>query len=116
MNLAHNGLNDTQERRVPARQVGKTAIGMEEREAFTDQAIEFRNRLATAFRRPFPASILFDHPSLDRLCDHIEAAVFPKETSEAPTETSAPGSDLLADLEQLSEDEVDRMLGSRMNT
>ena len=80
-------------------------------------AIEFRNRLATAFRRPFPASVLFDHPSLDRLCDHIEAAVFPKETSEAPIETDpAPGNDLLADLEQLSEDEVDRMLGSRMNT
>ena len=74
-------------------------------------AIEFRNRLATAFRRPFPSSVLFDHPSLDRLADHIDASVF-----QATVKTAAPVNDLLTDLEQLSEDEVDRMLGARMNT
>ncbi len=73
-------------------------------------ALEFRNKLGVAFRRAFPASLLFDHPTLNRLAEHIHLTIFPATAAEQPSH----GLDLVAELAELSDEEVDRQLNSRM--
>jgi hypothetical protein len=102
-------------------------------------AIELRNSLATLFARKFPSSLLFDYPSLRALARFIEQEIFPANTEEPispnTAETAAPmhialagfgqaGSGMTADndsstdplsildeIEQLSDVEVDTLLG-----
>ncbi len=35
-------------------------------------AVELKNALETALRVPLPASVTFDHPSVDRLTDFLD--------------------------------------------
>jgi acyl transferase domain-containing protein/NADPH:quinone reductase-like Zn-dependent oxidoreductase len=74
-------------------------------------SVELRNTLATALAAPLPATLLFDHPTVDALTDHLLAAVLAPEEDPAPAVAAAPG--LVTAIEDMSDDEVDRLLAAR---
>jgi acyl transferase domain-containing protein len=65
-------------------------------------AVEFRNQLATALKRPLSATVLFDHPTIAALADFLEGPETPA--------TAKRSDDLLEGLEVLSEDDAAQML------
>lgn len=88
-------------------------------------AVELRNALGSDARRRLPATLLFDHPTLAALTDHLLELLFPAEAPtpgpkgsdpgpdpSTPRPTTGPGS--LDAVESLSDDEVDRLLAERL--
>ncbi|MBP7570508.1 MAG: SDR family NAD(P)-dependent oxidoreductase, partial [Acidobacteria bacterium] len=80
-------------------------------------AVELRNALGAAIERPLPATLLFDHPTIDALVAHLGTLL-------APEGQPAPGgppsgaalsatSQVLAGIDGLSEEEVERLLTER---
>lgn len=74
-------------------------------------AVELRNSLGGALGRSLPATLLFDHPTLEGLAGFLEHLLTPSE----PKPQTAEGTDgrppiLAADLEQLSEAEAEALL------
>ena len=83
--------------RWPLRELGMDSLMM----------VELRNAIGTAFDRPLAATVVFDHPTLDALADHL-MAVWPglQEPAEA-----APPSDNAADaVRALSEEQAEAEL------
>ena len=82
-------------------------------------AVELRNALGSAIGRSLPATLLFDYPTIDALTDYLLNDVFRMyeeagEGGEAPSEEAvAAGPSLVASIEELSDDEVDRQLAAR---
>jgi NADPH:quinone reductase-like Zn-dependent oxidoreductase/SAM-dependent methyltransferase len=78
-------------------------------------AVELRNLLGRAISRSLPATLLFDYPSIAALTDHF-ATLLEIEAEEMPAAAPAPvdGEGLLDRVEDLSEDELDRLLAERM--
>jgi hypothetical protein len=79
-------------------------------------SVELRNTLSSAIGQPLPATLLFDYPTIDALTDFLlkdklDVAGDAEEVVTAPTET-APTS-MLDSIENLSDDEVDRLLSAR---
>ncbi len=71
-------------------------------------AVDLRNRLETALSFALPATLLFDHPTLEELALHLESQL-----DAGPAPAAAPttsGADLLAELEELSDEEAERLL------
>ncbi len=78
-------------------------------------AVELRNTLGTALGLALPATLLFDHPTLDALTDHLMAELFPVA---APDITAGPraapaASTIVGAIEDLSDEEVERRLAAR---
>ncbi len=67
-------------------------------------AVDLRNRLESALERSLPAALAFDHPTLDALTEYVLAGF---EQGDATSEDA-----LRADIEQLSEAEVLRLLAA----
>jgi acyl transferase domain-containing protein/acyl carrier protein/phospholipid N-methyltransferase len=79
-------------------------------------AVELRNTLGTALRRSLPATLLFDYPTIDALTDFILHQVLGTEVVAPPAAApaQAPGSaSLVGAIEDLSDEEVERMLAAR---
>jgi hypothetical protein len=79
-------------------------------------AVELRNTLAHALARPLPATLLFDHPSLDALTDHLLGQLWTAEPPrfEASTAATAVSASTIIDsIEDLSDAEVERQLAAR---
>ncbi|MFM8332039.1 MAG: acyl carrier protein, partial [Candidatus Methylumidiphilus sp.] len=78
-------------------------------------AVELKNRLTAALACPLPATLLFDYPTLDALAGHLCAAV-PDLASDpaAPAESQAPADSRAADLEQMSQDELEDLLATKL--
>ena len=76
-------------------------------------SVELRNTLGTAIGKPLPATLLFDHPTVDAL-----TAVLVRElglegaTRPGPSSAPAPGG-VLEVIEDLTDEEVDRRLALR---
>jgi polyketide synthase 12/myxalamid-type polyketide synthase MxaB len=81
-------------------------------------AVELRNVVGQAVGRALPAAVLFNYPSADALAGHLLRDVLRLEEEQpAPPPTQArAGEDLLDQLEQMSDDEVERLLGERANS
>jgi acyl transferase domain-containing protein/ubiquinone/menaquinone biosynthesis C-methylase UbiE len=80
-------------------------------------AVELRNTLATALGRSLPATLLFDHPTIDALTDHLlrELSTFdtPQVEVTGPATPASP-STIVASIEDLSDAEVERQLAARL--
>jgi acyl transferase domain-containing protein/acyl carrier protein len=74
-------------------------------------ALEVRNQLGAALGVALPASLALDHPTLERLTDHLLAVVFGAETNgEAEAPASVELSELLEEIETLSDDDLQARL------
>lgn len=79
-------------------------------------ALELRNRLERGLGRALPATLLFDHPTIEALVDYLA----PLATAAAPGEppaAPAPADDdhTLEQIDQLSEDEVEALLLEKLS-
>lgn len=81
-------------------------------------AVELRNALGRALGRSLPATLLFDHPTLEALVVRLRREVLEEEV--APTSEPAEDSEdddldaTLAGIEQLSEAEAEALLAERL--
>ncbi len=77
-------------------------------------AVELRNTLGSALGRSLPATLLFDHPSIAALTDFLLAELFAAPAAEAaPVQAPQRGDALVGAIEELSDDEVERLLAQR---
>ena len=85
-------------------------------------AVEFINQLRASLRHPFPFTIAFEYRTIDALVEYLQAEIIPNLLGVA-TETTTAGDELvpqptddpvqlLNNLDDLSDDEVDRLLQS----
>ncbi|CAG0930616.1 partial Phenolphthiocerol synthesis polyketide synthase type I Pks15/1, partial [Planctomycetaceae bacterium] len=86
-------------------------------------AVELRNLLGTglALKRKLPATLVFDYPTLEALADYVAREVLPSpaEKPAGPTETLAQvepvsRANVIGTIEELSDEEVDRLLAEKM--
>jgi acyl transferase domain-containing protein/NADPH:quinone reductase-like Zn-dependent oxidoreductase/acyl carrier protein len=80
-------------------------------------AVELRNALASTAGQNLPATLLFDYPTVETLTDYLSRRVLGlEELAEAPTErrsTGSAGLDVLDQIENLDDDEIERLLKQR---
>jgi acyl transferase domain-containing protein len=80
-------------------------------------AVDLRNGLGSALGRNLPATLLFDYPTVIALAGYLSRSVLGLD--ETPPGTVRPpspvpsGSDMLDQIENLDEDEIDRLLNER---
>jgi acyl transferase domain-containing protein len=102
------GLNAS---RLPDRRVPLSDIGLD-----SLMAVELRNSLAGAVRRPLPATLLFDYPTIDALVDYLATPDLGFEAAVPAPAPSADQDDSLSRVENLSDEEVDRLLSRTTGT
>jgi NADPH:quinone reductase-like Zn-dependent oxidoreductase/SAM-dependent methyltransferase/acyl carrier protein len=84
-------------------------------------AVELRNTLATALGQTLPATLLFDYPTIDALTDFILTDVLGLGDDTTPITAAshtlpvAAAAQLVTTVEDLSDDEVERLIASRAN-
>jgi len=78
-------------------------------------AVELRNRLGSglALRRSLPATLVFDHPTMEALARYLEQTVAPPPATEAPAAVPEP-TDALGTIDELSDEEVDRLFAAKL--
>ena len=80
-------------------------------------AVELRNTLSSAVGQPLPATLLFDYPTIDSICDYFVSNVLriagDDELVSDEIETLVEF-DLVGSVEGLSDEEVDRLLATRI--
>ena len=83
--------------------------------------VELRNTLGSALGQPLPVSLLFDYPTLDLLTDYLLEEVLmtaiPRSADAPPGSPAVPATageyDAIDLVDDLSDEEVDRMLAAR---
>ena len=82
-------------------------------------AVELRNTLGSALGRSLPATLLFDHPTLDALTDHLLGELFPGSAT-SPTvageDTPSAAHRIVGSIEDMSDEEVERKWAERTRT
>jgi polyketide synthase 12/myxalamid-type polyketide synthase MxaB len=86
-------------------------------------AVEFRNALATAVGDRLPATLLFSYPAIDDLTRFVEGLLFPvgqnrnsqaaAQAAPRDSEPATAASDVLNAIDELSDEEVDRLLAEK---
>jgi acyl carrier protein len=85
-------------------------------------AVELRNVLKAdlALEAGLPATLVFDYPTVDAIATYLVGPVLGLATEEAEiaeqTDTVETTNGVLSRVEQLSDDEVDRLLGERLGS
>jgi len=80
-------------------------------------SVELRNRLSVVVGKPLPATLLFDHPTLDALTDHLCGVLgldghAAARRDEGMAQQPSPG--LVEAIEDLSDDDVERLYAARL--
>ena len=76
-------------------------------------AVELRNMLSSSLKldRNLPATLVFDYPTVNALTDYLAQDLLQEELRNTPTvKAPTPDADLVKNIENLSDEEVDRML------
>jgi polyketide synthase 12/myxalamid-type polyketide synthase MxaB len=98
--------------RTPDPRKGLPAMGMD-----SLMAVELKNRLQSGVGQPLPATLTFEYPTIEALAGYLAAAVFGLEppTSREMTDVELSGdtTDVLDRIEQLADEDVDRLLARR---
>jgi acyl carrier protein len=80
-------------------------------------AVEVRSVLGAALGRTLPASLLFDYPTLDAIAGYLGREVFKAEPwVRMETAAGAPVGDALSSIEQMDDEEVERLLAGRLSS
>jgi len=74
------------------------------------QALELRLAIATKLARPLPATLLFDHPTLKALADHLLSELGFTKTEKRADAADASRAQQVAQLEQLTQEEAEALL------
>ncbi len=78
-------------------------------------AVELRNVLSTSVGRPLPATLLFDYPTLDAIAGFLGRELgLASAPAEAPASLPEAPSQVVDRIEDLSDDDVDRLLAERL--
>ena len=77
-------------------------------------ALDLKNRLQASLMRDVPAAALFEHSTIASLTDYILHELLELSASEIITTTPRAKTDVVADIAELSEAEVERLLAERM--
>ncbi|SCL23245.1 Acyl transferase domain-containing protein [Micromonospora pallida] len=76
-------------------------------------ALEFKNRVQATFDHEMPTTLLFNYPTVDAVVGYLDTVLFgqrqPEPESPPPTDSGDDLEALLDNLEQLSDDEIDRL-------
>ena len=76
-------------------------------------AVDFRNALASTVKQNLPATLLFSHPSVEDLTSYLAEILFPAPPV-AEAERISNGSRMLEQIEDLSDEEVERQYAQNM--
>jgi NADPH:quinone reductase-like Zn-dependent oxidoreductase/acyl carrier protein len=85
-------------------------------------AVEMRNAIASAIDQTLPASLIFDHPTVEQLAEFIGESLAGSAAAPASAvvaaataaDDSAAAATLLSGLDQMSEDRIDELLNSML--
>jgi len=98
--------------RTPDPRKGLPAMGMD-----SLMAVELKNRLQDSVGQALPATVTFEYPSIEALAGYLAAEVFgfepPLARETAEMELPGDAGSLLDRIEQLADEDVDRLLARR---
>jgi acyl transferase domain-containing protein len=81
-------------------------------------ALEFKNRVQTAFDHAMPSTLLFNYPTIEAVVEYLQQTVFGEQQAAAPLPPQPVTTDhlesLLDNLEQLSDEEIDRLFADKL--
>jgi len=92
--------------RVPLNEMGLDSL----------MAVELRNLLGNGLglKRSLPATLVFDYPTVEAIADYLARDVLALQSAEAEAAAPTNAPDVVESIEDLSDDEVDRLLQERM--
>jgi len=78
-------------------------------------SVELRNRLTSAFAlaRSLPATLVFDHPTIDALARHLQGLLFADDTPATAPAATAPAADAVQAIDDLSDDQIEALFARR---
>ncbi|HET8683329.1 MAG TPA: SDR family NAD(P)-dependent oxidoreductase, partial [Micromonosporaceae bacterium] len=76
-------------------------------------ALELKNRVQAAFGHELPSTLLFNYPTIEAVAKYLQETVLAGEQATAQPEHSDHLESLLGSLEQLSDEEIDRLFADR---
>jgi acyl carrier protein len=75
-------------------------------------ALEFRNALSRGVGRPLPATLLFSYPAIEDVASYLARLLFGETHPEIETAPTGGTEDVLDNIEDLSDEEVERRLAT----